>query len=166
MSRTCTVCEHTERMAIERALVSGESIRRIAARHDLAPTSLRRHRDSHLRKALARALEKSESFEVDADKLIGWAHNLQARTLMFIERADTLDDLGAAARLIGEARRNLELMARMRGVLEPPRISIDMRKQAAILGRLDEDVLRALASGDVFEGEAAEEPGGLVEEIP
>ena len=154
MSRICTVCDHAERTAIERGLVAGEPIRRLAAQHALAETSLRRHRDSHLRKALARALEKTENFEVDGDKLIAWAHALQAKTLVILERAEQLDDLGNAARLIGEARRNLELIARVVGVLEAPIVNIDARRQVAVLGRLDEDALRALASGDVIDGQA------------
>ena len=42
-------------------------------------------------------------------------------------------------------------------MLEGPKIAIDARRQFAVLGRLDEDALRALASGDVIEGEAVEE---------
>ena len=54
-------------------------------------------------------------------------------------------------------------MARIVGVLEAPRINIDARKQFAILGKLDEGALRALASGDVIEGEAVEEVSAIAE---
>lgn len=110
-----------------------------------------------LRKAMQRALEKLGTEEVTADKLVEWTHHLHAKTLVILARADQLDDLQAAARLVGEARRNLELLGRIAGVLEGPKISIDARNQFAILGRLDEDALRALASGDVIEGESVEE---------
>ena len=76
--------------------MAGEQIRRLAATHNLAETSLRRHRDSHLRKALARALEKGE-VEVDADRLISLdaARCTRAHSLI-LERAEALDDLQAA----------------------------------------------------------------------
>ena len=150
MSRTCSVCVHPSRTAIEREIVAGEPIRRLAAQHDLQESSLRRHRDGHLRKALARALEKGQ-VEVDADRLISWTHTLHLRTLVILERAEQLDDLQAAPRLIQEARRNLELLGRLAGVLEGPKVSIDMRRQVAVLGKLDEGALRSLASGDVVE---------------
>ena len=42
-------------------------------------------------------------------------------------------------------------------MLDGPTVNIDARRQVAILGRLDEDELRALASGDVVDAEVVEE---------
>ena len=157
MARSCRICLHPNVAEIEKEIVAGEATRRIAARHGVADTSVRRHRDHHLRRALRHALEKSVKYEgVDADRLVEWAYALQAKTLVLIERAEKANDLQAAARLVGEARKNRELMARIVGVLEGPKVSIDARQQLAIIGRLDEDALRALASGDVIDAEAIE----------
>ncbi len=71
--------------------------------------------------------------------------------------ADALDDLSNARGLIAEARKNIELLGRISGVLDGPTVNIDARRQVAILGRLDEDELRALASGDVVDAEVVEE---------
>lgn len=156
MARTCSVCLHASRTEIEREIIAGTSIRQLASKHDLHEAALRRHTRTHLRKALTKALEKQERFEVDADRLVEWTHALHTKTLLILERAEQLDDLKAAARLIGEARRNLELMGRIVGAIDAPRVSIDMRRQYAVLNGLDEHALRALASGDVIEGEAEE----------
>ena len=128
----------------------------MATQHDLTESAVRRHRDSHLRKAMTRALEKAAHEEVTADKLIQWTHQLHAKTLIILERAEVNDDLGNARGLIKEARENLVLLGRLAGVLEGPHVSIDMRRQYAVLGKLDESALRALASGDDVEAEAVE----------
>ena len=165
LARTCSICPHEARQAIDRALIEGEPIRLIAAKHQVAYSSLRRHRDTHLHAALGHALE-DERIEVSADKLITWVHVLHARTLRMLAQAEHAADRNNGRGLIAEARKNLELLARIAGVLDPPTVHIDARRQVAILGRLDEDALRALASGDVIEGEAIEvEQPALVEAV-
>lgn len=48
MGRPCTICEHDDRGAIDRALVAGEPFRQIAARSGTSATSLVRHKNEHL----------------------------------------------------------------------------------------------------------------------
>ena len=48
MARTCTVCTHPERVAIDQALVGGEPNRAIARRMALSKDAVARHRASHL----------------------------------------------------------------------------------------------------------------------
>lgn len=55
MPRPCTVCQHPQRAAVERALALGESNRRIAAEHGLDEKALRRHKSEHLARAMAAA---------------------------------------------------------------------------------------------------------------
>jgi hypothetical protein len=55
MPRKCTVCGHSKRAAIDKAVISGESNRRIAAQFQVSETSLRRHR-AHIRKAIVQAI--------------------------------------------------------------------------------------------------------------
>ncbi len=55
MPRTCTVCSHPEREAIDRAVVAGESsFRNIAERFSVSVAALHRHKDSHISEALAK----------------------------------------------------------------------------------------------------------------
>lgn len=62
MARRCTICEHTEREAINLALVSGEPIRVIASRFTTSTAALHRHKGDHLPDVLLRA----KQLEADA----------------------------------------------------------------------------------------------------
>jgi transposase-like protein len=63
MPRTCTICSHPDRDAVEHAIVSGGSIRRIAAQFGLTPTSVRRHMANHLPAAAV-----AEAQDADRDR--------------------------------------------------------------------------------------------------
>ena len=82
---------------------------------------------------------------------------MHAKTLVILARADQLDDLQAAARLVGKRGGTWSCSDGSPACWRGRRSAIDARNQFAILGRLDEDALRALASGDVIEGESVEE---------
>lgn len=48
MSRACTVCSHSEREAINIALIEGMPNRRIAAQFEVTESCVRRHKATHL----------------------------------------------------------------------------------------------------------------------
>ncbi len=147
MPQACTICTSEAKDAIDRALLEGTPIRRTAARHGVSETSIRRHRDAHLSRALGKAVEERR-LDIDVDRLTGWVGNLQLRTLRLLERAEREGDLTNARALIGEARRNLELLGRVAGILDPQTaIHVDARRQLAVLSGLSEEELRALARG-------------------
>ena len=157
MARPCSVCASPAREAVERDLLAGRPVIRIAAETGLAATSIRRHRDKHLGPKLADALARRE--EIDADKLLDWLTGLHDKTLLGIARTEAKADWGAMRGFIREARANIELLARLAGILDPaPSTFIDARRQTAVLAALSEDELRALARAAV-EGE---EPSGPV----
>jgi transposase-like protein len=148
MPQACSICTNQAKGEIDRALLEGVPMRSIAAHHGLSPTSLRRHRDRHLSRALGKAVEEKR-FEIDADKLTAWVAGLQTKTLQLLERAEQARDLTNARGFIGEARRNLELLGRVAGILEPnAAVAIDARRQIAVLSGLSEEELRSLARGD------------------
>jgi hypothetical protein len=55
MPRVCTACGHDERDALNRAVVRGAPLRRIAESHGLSESALRRHAASCVPKSLASA---------------------------------------------------------------------------------------------------------------
>lgn len=59
MARSCTVCSHHQREAIESALVAKTPNRRIAAQFAVPETSLRRHAREHLPQVLAHAAQSA-----------------------------------------------------------------------------------------------------------
>ncbi len=60
MSRTCTVCMHPERTAIDRALVAGEVMRNVALRFAISFAALQRHKANHLPVVLAEAKQRRD----------------------------------------------------------------------------------------------------------
>jgi hypothetical protein len=70
MPRTCSVCTHEQRPAIDRALVSGEPFRDIAKCFPISVSALDRHKRGHLPATLARAKaaqETSDAVDVMAE---------------------------------------------------------------------------------------------------
>lgn len=122
MPRTCTVCSHPEREAIDRALLSGEANRRIAAHHAVSEQAVRRHKADHLPAALAKAHEAEEVSR--ADDLLGQVRDLQARALSILEKAEAAGELRTALGAIREARGNLELLAKLLGELDERPVNV------------------------------------------
>lgn len=58
MPRSCTVCEHPQRTAIDKAIVGGEANRIIAKRCAISVAALQRHRANHLPEVLAEAKQR------------------------------------------------------------------------------------------------------------
>lgn len=111
MPRTCTICSHDERGAIDRALVQGLAFRHIAAQWDVSTGALQRHKDEHVPVLLTRAKDAEEA--ADADDLLFQLRGLQATTLSLLTKAERAGKLGTAVMAIREARGNLELLAKL-----------------------------------------------------
>jgi hypothetical protein len=60
MPRVCTICSHSERQAIDRALVAGESVSKIAALFRVSADAVARHR-AHIPAQLAKAQAAQET---------------------------------------------------------------------------------------------------------
>jgi transposase len=116
MPRTCTICRHTDREAIDASLVGGESFRHIAARFGVSTTALQRHKRDHLPAALAQAQDAVELAR--GDDLLAQVRGLQRRTLAILTAAERARDGKLALQAVGEARRNLELMGKLAGELQ------------------------------------------------
>ena len=109
MPRVCTICTHAERDAIDRALIEAAPMRRIAAKHSLAETSVRRHAARHLPTTLVLAAEAGEVMR--ADDLLGEARRLHRETLEALEAAKASGHLGATLQAIDRAQRSVALLA-------------------------------------------------------
>ncbi len=60
MPRTCTICTHQQRQAIDKALIAGEPFRNIAERFGTSATALTRHKDDHLPARMVKAHERQD----------------------------------------------------------------------------------------------------------
>jgi hypothetical protein len=123
MPRTCTICSHAERAAIEAAIVAGTSNRVISRQFHVSHDAVRRHKADHLPARLAEAHEAREVSQ--ADELLKQVRALQASALRILIRAEREDDRRSALAAIREARSNLELLAKLLGELSAaPQVNI------------------------------------------
>ncbi len=65
MPRTCTICTHGQRPAIDEALVSGESYRYVSERFTISVGAIQRHKAAHIPQALV----KAHAAQQDADAI-------------------------------------------------------------------------------------------------
>ena len=157
MPRRCTVCDHTERHAIDESLVSGAPYRSVAKRFALSESSVYRHKIDHLPTHLLRARKVEETTR--ADDLLEQVRNLQTHALNILDRAEKAGDLRTALAAISQARGNLELLGKLAGELdERPVVNLNVSAEwlelrAVIVGALEPHaeaqraVLMALESG-------------------
>ena len=141
MPRSCTVCDHPDREAIDRALVGGASNRSVASLHDASEAAVRRHKGKHLPAKLVLAEKAAEVAE--ADTLLDQVRGLQGRAFAILEKAEETGELRTALGAIREARGNLELLAKLLGELdERPVVNLNVSPEwlelrAVIVGALE-----------------------------
>jgi hypothetical protein len=85
MSRSCTVCRHPQRDAMNTAIIVGAPYRRIATHFETSEVAIRRHR-AHLPSAMSKAHNAQEVAR--ADSLLDQVRALQAKTLEILRKAD------------------------------------------------------------------------------
>ena len=113
MPRTCTICTHPERQAIEHALLRQEPFRHIAARTGTSTAALQRHKRDHIPLSLRKAQDAEEIAQ--ADTLLDQIQELRIRAMGILEQAERAGDLRTALAAIGQAKGVLELQARVTG---------------------------------------------------
>jgi hypothetical protein len=116
MARKCVVCEHEKINEINEALLAGETYRNIAKRFSVSISSLSRHKNQHIPKAMTKAQEAQEVAQ--ADNLLEQVQNLQAKALSILAKAEASGDLRTALTGIREARACLELLAKLQGEMQ------------------------------------------------
>ena len=135
----CTICEAPSREAAENAIAPGISVRKVAEQFSLSYPSLDRHQRKCLKRAVARVaeiqqvragqslLDRLEALQDATLELVSEARN--GRVIEMPHATDPKKTVRAVippdpteARLaIAQARRNLEVIGRITGELEPPK---------------------------------------------
>lgn len=116
MPRTCTICLHPEREAINQALVGPEGYRAVAQRFAASPDAMYRHKADHLPIALVKATEAAQI--ADADTLAAKLRMLTIDAQRIRDKAEAAGDLRAAIVGNRELVRIVELMAKLAGELQ------------------------------------------------
>jgi hypothetical protein len=154
MPRSCTICSHPSRDAIEDAFIAGTPKRRIASHYGVSERAVRYHLREHLPALLALARDAAQASR--ADSLLDRIEALQSRTLAILEATEETHDHRVALAAIREARGNLELIGEVTKELDrTPTLNLHLNPEwlelrAVIVGALDAHpdargaVLRAL----------------------
>lgn len=148
MPRACSVCTHSSRDAIDRALVESAPMRRIAAEHGLAETSVRRHAERHLSSTLVLAAEAAEVTR--ADGLLAEARRLHGEAVGALEAAKAAGNLGAVLQAIDRAQRSVVLLSTL----------LDRMPSAATAPGTLADLIRAAYDEGDGKGEGASDLWG------
>ena len=90
MPRTCTICTHPSRNAIDHALVAGEAYRSVANRFECSASAVFRHKSTHMLDAMLKAREAEER-EHGGD-LLADLLGLHDRTLAILTSAENSGD--------------------------------------------------------------------------
>ena len=119
--RTCTVCQHPELRAITADLMARVPYRTIERRYSVSRSAIDRHVTQHVSKALRQlaAAEKLADAATVAEPVLGEMRKLNSRALRILADAETSADRTTALHAIRECRRNLELIAKLTGELDP-----------------------------------------------
>ena len=131
MPRTCTVCGHKERQAIDKALVAGESFRNISQHFGRSAAALFRHKE-HVTGALVKAAERREerhgaSLLDQVEDLTAESQGLLSRVLQTLfppgsqngeKQAVSPKDAKDASAVVRDVRENLRFIAQLTGQLK------------------------------------------------
>lgn len=109
MPRICTICNHTARGAIDKAIVSQAPNRQIASLHGVSEAAIRRHARSHLPKTLVKAAQVEAV--ANADDLLDQAQRFQREALGVLEVAKADGNLGGVLQAIDRLHKGVALLA-------------------------------------------------------
>lgn len=125
MPRTCTVCTHPQKAAIDKGLIAGTPLRTIAEHNGLSATALHRHKEDHLPKALVKAHEREDVRE--ALDVVAQLRAINGASLNILKEARASGANGLALQAVDRVHKQIELQAKLLGELdERPVINILM----------------------------------------
>ena len=101
MTRTCTVCRHPDRIAIDTALRTRTPFRAISRRHNLSKDAIARHRANHL----TRDVPTAEALRNEMSAAC-------TRVLALLEKAEKSVNWELTIRAVREARACVDALAR------------------------------------------------------
>ncbi len=129
MARACSICSHPLRADVDVAISEpGALIARVASDFAVSPDALKRHRQNHLLPAVAAELASDP--ELSHIDLLKEMRTLYHRMNLHLERVEETDNWQAIRAFHAEARRDLELLAKLMGELDDrPQVTIMIAPQ-------------------------------------
>ncbi len=116
MSRSCTVCCHDQRGAIEQEIAATTSARKISALFRVSEDAVQRHKADHLPKTLTDA-RKADDDERALD-VVKQLRVINGVSLQILNEARQGKDLQTALKAVDRIHRQIELQAKLLGQLD------------------------------------------------
>jgi hypothetical protein len=149
VSRVCTICQSDHAAEINLALTEHATSRQLAKRFpDLSRAAI----DRHARNCVPVAVHFAQAAAI-AQPVLLQLRDLHRRTLRILQAAEAADDGQLALNAVAQARKNLELEARLTGELTPNAGSDGTTLQVAVVYQ---DVAKRVA----------ERPAAIVDAVP
>ena len=138
MARRCTICDHPERTAIDKALVAGMPFRKLAARFSVSSSAAFRHKREHLPKILAQGLRSSNGQpDPHAKEIVRYQQQMEAEeTRHAIDAFQQLRAINSACLEVLTKARATEKHSTLLNAVD--RITRQIDLQARLLGELQE----------------------------
>jgi hypothetical protein len=116
MGRSCTICLHPDRAAIDRSLVSGTSFRDLAGQWSVTKSALHRHKQEHLPAHLAKAHEE-ESIGQAID-VVRQLRAINAACLEILQTSRAEKKHSISLKAVDRIERQISLQAKLLGELQ------------------------------------------------
>ncbi|GHO51502.1 hypothetical protein [Ktedonospora formicarum] len=127
MGRLCSICSHPQRAAIDVAVVSGQSFRRIATQFQTSEASIRRHTADHISEAL-RASQGANK-EAQALEVAKQLQAINTATWAIVNKALAEGNDRVALLAADRVLRQLELQAKIQGDIDTPQVNIRLTEE-------------------------------------
>jgi len=125
MARKCSICTNERRSEIDEAVVEGTgSYRRISTDFGVSETSLRRHAQNHIAKALVETEQAKQIAQGDSlfEKISGYEAEVQT---IFAESKKT-KNYNIALMAIDKATKLVEMYAKLKGMLKDSEVNVNV----------------------------------------
>ncbi len=127
----CSICIHPQREEIdETLLLSTTPLRTVADQFGVSKTALLRHKADHIATELVKAKQADEICRAESlfDKLV----SLKSDAERITKKAESNDDLKTALSGIREQSRIIEILAKMQGQIQQPKIDLTVNNFALL----------------------------------
>ena len=135
MPRLCTICTHADHEAIDRAMVAGETLRKLAITFGSSEAALFRHKTAHVSAMLSQAKQAED--RAHREELAGQDRRQEAATqehaFDVVKQLRTINSVSLS--ILSEARQARNPDTALRAI---DRIQRQIELQAKLLGELDE----------------------------
>ncbi len=121
MTRACEVCSSEERLAVDRLIVQGANLAKLAKEYTFNYQSLYNHARHHVSRQLAEAWAKKELMA--SMDILAEIESLITRSKGILDEAESKGKLGIALKGIAEARAGYELLSRIAFSLHQVRLT-------------------------------------------